>query len=437
MTEDSSDSVRASTNPATSGADAPGPPAAVTTITREHVPWGVDVAAAWAWRLLVIGAATYFALWLFDYFFVVLFPLVIALLLAALISPMMSALRALGVGKGVSAMLSEIFVLLVVIAGLTFVTQQVANGWGDLATSVAEGIDQIRAWVREGPVGLSDTQLEKYVERAQTSIQDWGTGGDVLGSVTEVGTAIGHVFAGLAIILFSLFFFLSDGDRIWAFFVRISPRASRANVDSSGHVAWVALTQFVRATMLVAAFDSIGITLVALLVGAPFVAAIAVLVFIGAFVPMVGAVVAGSVAVLVTLVDQGVVAALLMLAGVIVVQQLEGHVFQPLVLGRFVSVHPLAIIVAIGCGVLVAGIPGALIAVPLVAVGSSVAQHLAADTEPGDDPSDKLDDDLDREPGEGDGSADGDEPTDRGVPAASGAAGDGDLGDALDDAQRP
>ena len=211
--------------------------------------------------------------------------------------------------------------------------------------------------------------------------------------VTEVGTAVGHVVAGFFIVLFSTYFFLADGHRIWSWFVRITPRAARGHVDGSGRVAWVSLTQFVRATVLVAAVDALGIMLVAALLGVPFVLAIGVLVFLGAFVPMIGATVAGGVAVLVALVDQGPWTALLMLGGVILVQQIEGHVLQPFLMGRFVSVHPLGVIVAIGCGVLVAGIAGALIAVPLVATGNAVVQYLAR--EPMEtDPVEELDRDI-------------------------------------------
>ncbi len=143
-------------------------------------------------------------------------------------------------------------------------------------------------------------------------------------------------------------------------------------------MAWVSLSQFVKATVLVALADAIGVMIVATILGVPFVMAIGVLVFLGAFVPMIGATIAGSVAILVALVDQGPWVALLMLGGVIVVQQIEGHVLQPFLMGRFVSLHPLGVIVAIGGGVLMAGIVGALIAVPLAAAGNAVVNHLAS-----------------------------------------------------------
>jgi predicted PurR-regulated permease PerM len=190
--------------------------------------------------------------------------------------------------------------------------------------------------------------------------------------------------AGIFIVLFGTYFFLADGPLIWTWLVRLFPRAARLRVDSSGRVAWVSLTQFVRATVLVAGTDAIGVMIGAFVLGVPFVLAIGVLVFIGAFVPMIGALVSGTAAVLVALVAVGPIKALVMLAVIIFVQQIESHVLQPFLMGRFVSVHPLGVIVAIAVGVIVGGIPGALIAVPFAAVLNAVAQHLAEETRIGD-----------------------------------------------------
>lgn len=276
---------------------------------------------------------------------------------------------------------------------------------------MADGLGKIRDWLRDGPLNASDSQINRWLTDAQEAITERSQDAAVLDNVTSVGTAVGHVFAGFFIILFATFFFLSDGDRIWAWTVRLFPRAARARVDSSGRVAWVSLTQFVRATVIVALADAIGIMIVAAALGLPLVLPIGVLVFLGAFVPMVGATVAGTVAILVALVAEGPVDALFMLGGVILVQQLEGHILQPLVMGRFVSVHPLGVIVAIGCGVIVAGIAGALIAVPLAAAGNAVAQHLASYTSIGEeDHDDALDLDIGPPPTEADELPEDDSP---------------------------
>jgi predicted PurR-regulated permease PerM len=189
--------------------------------------------------------------------------------------------------------------------------------------------------------------------------------------------------AGLFIALFCLFFFLYQGEQIWSWLVRLFPRRAREKADSSGRRAWVTLTAYVRATVLVAAMDAIGIALGAAILGLPLVGAIGILVFVGAFIPVVGALVSGFVAVLVALVAKGPLVAVIMLAVVIGVQQLEAHVLQPFLMGRAVSVHPLAVILSIATGVVIAGIVGALIAVPTVAVLNTIVSHLAGnDVEP-------------------------------------------------------
>lgn len=365
-----------------------------SNFSRAQVPWGLDLAAAWSWRLIVIVVAGLGLLWTMRYFAVITLPIAISLLFAALAVPLVNALRRIGLPRGPSSGIVMVLGIGTIALLLTFVGQQVAQGASDLADSVVTGLDQVRDWLRSGPLAVSDSQLDGYIKEIQGAVTD-STGTDgVVTRVTEVGTAVGHVVAGFFIVLFSTYFFLADGDRIWSWLVRLAPRAARERVDASGRVAWVSLTQFVRATVLVAMADAIGIMVVAWFLDVPFVVAIGVLVFLGAFVPMIGATIAGSVAILVALVDQGPVTALFMLIGVIVVQQIEGHILQPFLMGRFVSLHPLGVIVAIGCGVLVAGIAGALIAVPLAAAANAVAQHLATYTGVGDEADEALLDDL-------------------------------------------
>ncbi|UDY22964.1 AI-2E family transporter [Nocardioides sp. Kera G14] len=345
---------------------------------RPDVPWGVELAAAWAWRFLVIGAAGYVLFRVLGFLGVVVVPLVVALLIAALTAPLVNILGRAGVRRGLAAVLVVVGGIVFIAALLTFAGHQVVSGAQDLADQTVQGLDEIKDWLKTGPLHASESQINDYIDKVQKAISKGSSDGKVLGHVTEVGTAITHVFAGLFIVLFATYFFLADGAGIWAWIVRIAPKAAREAVDSSGRVAWISLTQFVRATVIVAAVDAIGIMIVAAILRVPFVAAIGVLVFLGAFVPLIGATVAGSVAVLVALVDHGFVTALLMLAGVILVQQLEAHGLQPFLLGRWVSVHPLGVIIAIAVGVLVAGVAGALVAVPLAAALNAVVQHLAS-----------------------------------------------------------
>ena len=359
-----------------------------------HVPYGVDLAAAWSWRFLVIVAAAALVAYAVGFFAVITVPVAIALLLAALVAPVVALLDRIGVPRGLASALVVIALLLFIASLLTFAGQQVANGANDLADSVARGLGEVKHWLRTGPLHATDSQINTYIDNVQKQLSAKAQEGSILSQVTHVGVAVTHVVAGLFIVLFSTYFFLADGERIWSWCVRIAPRAARAEVDSSGRVAWVSLTQFVRATVIVAATDAIGVMIGASILRVPFVLAIGVLVFLGAFVPIIGAFFAGTIAVLVALVDRGPLIALLMLLVVVFIQQLESHVLQPFLMGRFVSVHPLGVILAIAAGVLVAGVAGALVAVPLTAAINAVVQHLAGHTRPGDDPEEDLEEDY-------------------------------------------
>lgn len=355
-----------------------------SNFSRAEVPWALDLAAAWSWRLIVIVAAGLMVAWTLANFAVITLPLVIALLVTALAIPLVDLAQRAGIPRILGAILVVLGGLGFVALLLTFVSQQVIQGFSDLTDQVVDGLEKIRTWLREGPLQASESQINDAIRQVQDLLTE--NNEMMVRRATEIGSTLGHVFAGFFIALFASYFFLADGARIWAWAVRLFPRAARERVDSSGRVAWRSLTQFVRATVIVAAVDAIGIMIVAAILDVPLVYAIGVLVFLGAFIPIIGALLSGAVAVLVALVAQGPVVALLMLLGVLVVQQIESHVLQPFLMGRFVAVHPLGVIIAIAAGVLVAGVAGALIAVPLVAAVNAVAQHLATDTEVGEDP---------------------------------------------------
>lgn len=348
-----------------------------SNFSRAQVPYGVDLAAAWAWRFLVIVAAGWVILWTLSQFMAIVIPLVVALLFAALAAPLVELLQRGGFNRAFASVVTVLVGLGTVTLLLTFVGQQISQGFSDLSKQVVDGLGEIRTWLREGPLQATDSQISDFITQTQEAIL---TGNEqVVTRVTEVGTALTYLLAGFFIVLFASYFFLADGGRIWAWVVRLFPRVARMRADSSGRAAWFTVTRFVRATILVALVDAVGIMLVAFALKVPLAFAIGVLVFVSSFVPLVGATVSGAVAVLVALVAQGPIVALLMLAGVIVVQQVESNVLQPFLLGRFVSVHPLGVLIAIGCGILVAGVAGALIAVPLVAALNAIAMHLAGE----------------------------------------------------------
>jgi predicted PurR-regulated permease PerM len=342
------------------------------------VPLGVRTAASWSWRLLVIGVVIYLLARGFVIFQLILVPVLIALLLVALLRPLHQGLLArpgrVGLPSGPAALVTILIGIGVLATMITVISQQISSGFPDLVDNASNGLGEMQKWLADSPLHITGDQIDGYVAQAQKALQD-SQGTLVSGALTVTSTAL-DVFTGLFLVLFSTFFFLSSGDRIWEWVTNIFPAAARERAHGAGLRAWATLTAFIRATVIVALVDGVGVGIVAAVLGVPLAIPLGVLVFLGAFVPIVGAVVSGMVAVLVALVAVGPVKALIMLLGVIAVQQIEAHVLQPFLLGRAVAVHPLAVIVAIAAGVLLAGIVGALFAVPFVAVVNVVCSYL-------------------------------------------------------------
>lgn len=345
-------------------------------VTERHtVPIGVEIAAAWSWRLLIIGAAGGVGVWLMRYFSEITVPVAIALLITALVIPAVDFLHRHRVPRVLATAVVVIGLLAVVSGLIVLIGAQMSTQATDLRVAIVDGITKIQDWARTGPLGFSQDQVDTFIERGKDTI---GSGNSaIVSQAGSLGVRLTHFVAGIFIAFFSAFFFLYEGSRMWAWLVRLFPEASRPRVNSSGFTAWRSLTSFVRATVVVAFADALGIAISAWILGVPLTLAIGVVVFFGGFVPIIGAFVSGLVAVLVALVAQGPWTALFMLLAVVAVQQVESHVLQPFVMGRLVAVHPLAIILAIAAGVAVAGVVGALIAVPLAACVNGVVRHLA------------------------------------------------------------
>ncbi len=347
-----------------------------STVSRDdtEVPHGLRVAAAWSWRLLVIGALAVAIIYVIGRIRIVVVPLVIAMLLAALLSPVVTFLLRHRVPRSLAAGLALVCGLAAVAGTLTLVVNQFINGVPDLAKNASEGMDQIQNWLKTGPLHMSDRQLNSAVESGQQWLDD--NSNTLTSGAVATATTIFDIITGLLLVLFATFFFLRDGSRIWGFIVRLIPSRARPQLAGAGEASWLTLVAYVRATVLVAFIDAVGIGLAVLILRVPLAFPLAALVFLGAFIPIVGATLSGAVAVLVALVGNGPVTALILLAAVIGVQQLEGHVLQPLIMGRAVAIHPLAVIVAIATGVVLAGIVGALVAVPLIAVLNTGVRRL-------------------------------------------------------------
>lgn len=338
------------------------------------VPRLLQTSAAVSWRLLVVVAALYVIGYVAGYLGAVIVPVAIALLLAALLAPAVGYL----VNHRIPRPLAVVMVLiggLAVLGGLlTFVIITFVNGLPALRVQLAHSVGAVANWLTTGPLHLSDEQVRTFFDNLLTIVTNTQTG-ITAGALTTAAT-IGEVLGQMLLILFVLIFLLSDGSRIWAFLLRTTPHQVHARVDVAGRRALAALVSYVRATIAVATVDAVGAGIGLVILGVPLAIPLATLVFLGAFVPIIGGILAGGIAVLIALVANGPVPALVLLGIVVGVQQLEAHVLQPLLLGRAVQLHPLAVVLAIAIGLVTAGIPGALLAVPLLAVLNSGIRSL-------------------------------------------------------------
>ncbi len=345
---------------------------------RGHpVPYGVRATASWSWRILVVVGALYVLVRLVEVLHLVIIPFVAALLLAAALVPLAGWFRARGLPRAAATALTMLTFIAVVAGALTLVGNQVASGLPELNDRSVQGFDEIRRWLVD--LGVPNAQLDNLGSRlaeAATQNRDQLTSGAISTATLALETV-----AGMLLALFSLIFLIYDGDGVWRWLMRLVPRPTRARVDEAGRLAWVTLTGYVRGTVLVALVDAVFIYVWLLILRVELALPLAVLVFFGAFIPLVGATLTAALAALVALVTQGPVVALLVVAGIIVVQQVEGHVLQPFLLGRFVRLHPLAVVLSIATGAIVAGIAGALVAVPLVAVINTAGSYLASTRE--------------------------------------------------------
>lgn len=344
-------------------------------VAAEEVPRGVRVAGAVCWRLLAIAAVVAVVCWLAVTLYAVVTATAVALLLAALLAPGVEWL----VGKGLPRTLAAAVVLvggLAAVGGvLTLVVTTVIRGLPGLQEQIGHSVEATHQWLQHGPLQLSQGQLDQGLERLTTTIRN-SEATLTSGALSTASTLLGFL-TGLLLVLFTLFFFLRDGRKIWDFVLRVTvPGSVRARVDVAGLRSFASLVAYIRATAAVALMDAAGVGIGTAFVGVPLSAVLAALVFLGAFVPYVGSMVTGTVAVLVALVTTGPFPALVVLAIVVGVMQLEGHVLQPLILGHAVRLHPLAIVLGITAGFILAGAVGAVLAVPITAILNAAIRSL-------------------------------------------------------------
>jgi predicted PurR-regulated permease PerM len=350
------------------------------------VPRVLRAGGALGWRLLVVLAALYVIGQVLIYLAAIVVPVAVALLLAALLSPAVRRLEARRVPRGLATAVVMIGGLVVLAAVLTFVIVTVVRGLPDLGVQLAASIDSVVRWLATGPLHMDENQV-LGVQQQVLEMLDANRAALTAGAITTA-TTIGALITEALLAVFTLVFFLLSGEAIWQFLLGAVPHEIRTRIDVAGRRGVAALVSFVRATAVVAVVDAVAIGTGLGILGVPLAVPLAALVFLGAFIPIAGAFVAGTVSVLVALVANGPVSALIVLAIIVGVMQLEGHVLQPLLLGRAVKLHPLAVGLAIATGLLVAGIAGALLAVPLLAVLNSGIRSLRSEADAHVEPSD-------------------------------------------------
>jgi putative heme transporter len=347
----------------------------------EAVPPALKVAAAYSWRILVIVGVIAVLVFVIMQFRDIVVPFFVAVLLAALLVPFMNFLVRKGWPRWLAIVVAMVGTLAVIAGLIVLVVLQVRAGYPDLQAQSLEAYDNLKAWLLASPLQLTEADISAYLGQAWEAIQRDSSA--LVSGIMSVGTTAGHVLAGFLLTLFATLFFLIDGKGVWRWIVGLFPRRSRPAVDGAGQAGWITLTTFVKVQIFVAAVDAIGIGAGAWILGLffggfPLVIPIAVAVFLGSFIPVVGALISGALAVFVALVYLGPFPAVIMLGIVLLVQQVEGHILQPLVMGTAVKVHPLAVVFAVAAGGFIAGIPGALFAVPVIAVLNVVVKYIAA-----------------------------------------------------------
>ena len=350
------------------------PPSGPRPDPAQAVPWGVRVAAEAGWRLLVLAGTVWVLMRVISAVQLVVFAFVIALLVTALLQPTVARLTRHGVPRGPATAMTAILGFVVIGLMGWFVTWQVMENIDTLSNQIQNGIDDLRNWLLKSPFHVTDKQITQIAENLREAI---GANTDQITSAGLEGVqVVVEALTGILLVFFSTLFLLYDGERIWQWFLKLVPSAARDGVAGAGPRAWRTLTAYVRGTVLVALIDAIFIGIGIYFLDVPMAVPLAVFIFLFSFIPLVGAVASGALAVIVALVTQGVFTALMTLAVVLAVQQIEGHVLQPFILGRAVRVHPLAVVLTVAAGGMVAGIGGAVVAVPLVAVTNTVVGYL-------------------------------------------------------------
>ncbi len=360
---------------------APAPAAAEPVPTSsgaspDPVPAGIRTAAGWSWRLLLIAGLIYLLWFIVSRLSEVTIPLFVALLFTAALWPLKSWLVRHRVPRGLAVLASLLTVVVIIFGILSLVGAQIVSQWDALSTEAVNSFNQFLNWLANSPLHVTDANIDVWIQAART----WANTSQsaITSYAASIGVSVGHFLAGTALAIFAFVYFLLDGPHLARAVSGVIPQRSRPRIMAAAQSGWTAMVAYVRAAVTVAAVDGVGALVGAAAVGSTMWLAIGALTFLCAFIPLVGAIIAGVVATGVVLVTLGWVKAIIMLAVFVAVLELEGHVMQPFLLGKAVSIHPLMVLYGIAVGTIVAGIVGALFTVPILAFGNAFVRALNA-----------------------------------------------------------
>ena len=345
-------------------ADAPDRQAIVPE--QKRVPSWLQTGAAWSWRLLLLAVAIYLIARVLGILYIVVVPCIAALLLTAVLQPLTSRLRRAGL-PALAATWVTLLIAAVVVGGLiALVANRVSADYPTVLAEAKHTTAQVQSWLAGPPFHVKNSNVQKFLNNIPSYLSKHKS--LVEGTVVTGGKIATEFFGGLVLMLFVTFFLIKDGERIWNWLLGAMRTQTARRMDRAGHASWLVLVYYMRGTVAVAAIHAVVVGVALSIMGVPLALPLAVVVFVAAFVPLVGLLVAGALAIVVTLATKGWVDAVILLGILIIEDQLEAHLLQPQVVGKMIRLHPLAVILSLAAGGVLAGIPGAVVAVPIVAV---------------------------------------------------------------------
>ena len=353
----------------------------------DTVSWGLQVAAAWALRFLLVVAALFVLLNVLNAVSLLTITVIVAIMISALLQPAVGLLMRYRVPRIPAAILVFVLGTTALVGASWFVVLQISANSSELGVQLQGAVETIRTWLITGPPRMSETQIDQLIADLTKAVAD-NRAGVAQGVFATANSALA-IIGGAVFCLFTILFLITDDGGIWRWVVRLFPGEARATVAHAGNVAWRTLAAYMRSTVLLALINAATMVVIMLIAGMPLVVPLGVLLFLGSMIPLIGMLVTGLVVVLVALVTKSLVMAVVMALALFLTVQLEGNLLNPYILGKAVQIHPLGILMGVTGGTILGGIFGAFIAVPLVAILNNVANdvHGHAVEEPPPDPS--------------------------------------------------